>query len=200
MDVQDDGKSGSSKYVGRGLDGTLSFVPLLPPRKCELELATNDGRIWAISNLNLLAPFSTKMWKMLASMTNEEIEECKRRALLANSPTKRTLTRTWDMHRFSTGNYDCQKDVIVRTKILRLVWSRTRTIMASSLTDIGHSSNMIVFHQSKRRNVVTLRWFGLIKAFGICWLTWEHSSMKWVSLPNLWPSFTFWHKKQKILF
>lgn len=117
IDIQPSGNHGNSRADGRGSEGTLSFVPLLPPCKCELDLASNDGRVWAISNFNLLAPFLMEIWKILASVTDEEIEECKRRALLANSPTKRILSQTWGLRLFSTGKYDYEELVIVRTKL-----------------------------------------------------------------------------------
>lgn len=117
IDIQRGGKCGDTSSVTRGSKGTLSFVPMLPPCKCELDLASNDGQVWAISNSNLLAPFSMEMLRMLASITNEEIEECKQRVLLANTPTKRILAQTWDMYLFSAGKYDCEEKVIVCTKM-----------------------------------------------------------------------------------
>lgn len=54
---------------------------------------------------------------MLASITDEEIEECKRRVLLGNSPTKRTLPKTWAMYLFSSGKSLCEESAIVRVKM-----------------------------------------------------------------------------------
>lgn len=117
IDIQPSGNRGGTRFEGRAVEGMLSFVPLLPPRKCELELAANDGRVWAISNFNLWAPFLMEMWRILASVTDEEIEEYKKWALLANSPTKRTLPRTQGLHLFSTRMYDYQESIIVWTKL-----------------------------------------------------------------------------------
>lgn len=84
---------------GRG----FSNVPLLPPRWYEMDLSSQDGWSWLVQNLNMLAPFTNEIWKVLASITDEEIKECKRRALLANSLAKRILTKSWGMHMFSVG-------------------------------------------------------------------------------------------------
>lgn len=86
--IQSGGKRGGFGAEGRGSETGLSFFPLLPPCKYEVDLSSSDGQSWALSNFNQLALFSMKMWKMLASVTDEEIAEYKRKALLANSPTK----------------------------------------------------------------------------------------------------------------
>lgn len=117
IDIKSGGNRGGSGYEGRGSEGTLSFVPLLPPHKCKMELVANNDRVWEILNFNLLAPFSMEMWRILSSVMDEEIEECKKQALLTNSPTKRILPRTWAMQLFSVGMHDCRETVIVRTKL-----------------------------------------------------------------------------------
>lgn len=58
-------------------------------------------------NLNMLSPFTIEIWKVLASVTKEEIEECKRRALLANSHVKWVLTKFLGMNTYSIDKYLC---------------------------------------------------------------------------------------------
>lgn len=56
---------------------------------------------------------TNEIWKVLANVTDDEIKECKRRALLANSPTKCILSKSWGMHMFSTGKYLCEELAII---------------------------------------------------------------------------------------
>lgn len=94
----------------------MSYVALLPPCKYELDLASNDDRSWALHKFNMLDPFM-EMWQMLDNVTSEEIEECKQRALLASSPTKWILPRSWAMYMFLAGKYECEESAIVRVKL-----------------------------------------------------------------------------------
>lgn len=57
----------------------------------------------------MLTPFTNKIWKVLASVTEEEIEECKRRALLATTLVKLVLTMSWGMNIFFVDKYLCQE-------------------------------------------------------------------------------------------
>lgn len=121
IDLQISGKKGGLGAEVRGSEAALSFVPfpvpLLPPRKYELDLFSSDHRSWALSNFNQLATFSMEMWKMLASVMDEEIVDCKREVLLANSPTKQSLARTWAMYILSPRKYECEKKTIVMVKM-----------------------------------------------------------------------------------
>lgn len=105
MDLLLEGKQQLSGAESRNSDNAFANVLLLPPKHYELDLSSQDGRSWVVQNLNMLAPFTNKIWKVLASITDEEIEECKTRALLANSLVKRVLTKSWGMNMFSVGKY-----------------------------------------------------------------------------------------------
>lgn len=82
-------------------------------KKYELNLLSNDGILWALQDLNLMAPFTTKTWKILANVMNEEIKECRKSALLTNSPMKRALSKSWAMYLFVFCKYTCQEQAII---------------------------------------------------------------------------------------
>lgn len=115
--INNSGKKGGASTETRGSEGALAFFPLLPPRKYELDMSSIDYRSWTLSNFNQLAPFSMEMWKMFASVMDEEIAEYKRKALLANSPTKCVLGKSWAMYFFSPRKYTCEEKAIVRVKM-----------------------------------------------------------------------------------
>jgi hypothetical protein len=54
---------------GKGL-----VVPFMPPRSVEYELAMVDNLCWNLPNINLLAPISTHMWRIWATLSMDEIE------------------------------------------------------------------------------------------------------------------------------
>lgn len=55
--IQIGGKRGGLGVEGRGIEGVILYVPLLPPQKHELDLSTSDGQSWALLTFNQLAPF-----------------------------------------------------------------------------------------------------------------------------------------------
>lgn len=72
MDLLLEGKQQSGGVEWRNSEGAFANVPLLPPRRYELDLSSQDGRSWAVQNLNMLAPFTNEIWKVLASVTDED--------------------------------------------------------------------------------------------------------------------------------
>lgn len=113
MDILLEGKLQSGGAEWQSLEGAFANVPMLPPRRYELDLSSQDGRSWAVQNLYMLTPFTNEIWKVLASVTDKEIEECKRRALLTNSPAKCTLAKSWGMHMFFAVKYLCEEKAII---------------------------------------------------------------------------------------
>jgi hypothetical protein len=54
--------------------GKGPVVPLTPSRSVEFLVAQKGNRCWTLSNINLLAPITTPMWKTWTNMTSSEVE------------------------------------------------------------------------------------------------------------------------------
>jgi hypothetical protein len=56
-------------------------VPFLPPRAVEVRLNNRSHRTWCLSNINLLAPVPTSIWKVWANLSEQEVKACEDKAL-----------------------------------------------------------------------------------------------------------------------
>ena len=57
--------------------GKGPVVPLTPARTVEFLAAQKESRCWTLSNINLMAPITTPMWKTWANMTNWRLSHYK---------------------------------------------------------------------------------------------------------------------------
>ena len=58
------------------------LVPAKSPRYVELLVVDHQHLMWAIGNTALMAPILVLMWKTWAELSDSEVEQCKRQALI----------------------------------------------------------------------------------------------------------------------
>ncbi|CAM6124014.1 unnamed protein product [Calypogeia fissa] len=94
------------------------FVPLLPPRFLEWESSKEDGCMWQIKNINNLAPISLDMWQGWATISPNEVLQCRERALQEISLCDKApvFINEWPMMVFGTPKYKCQVAVGAKIK------------------------------------------------------------------------------------
>ncbi|CAM6082420.1 unnamed protein product [Calypogeia fissa] len=86
------------------------FVPVLPPRHIEWESSKVEGCMWKIKNINNLAPLSLEMWQAWGTVSNEEVLQCRERALKAITLSDKApvFVSKWPMTVFGAPKYKCK--------------------------------------------------------------------------------------------
>jgi hypothetical protein len=74
-----------SKLASLDAAGKGPAIPFVPYRIVEIRLNSQSHRTWCLSNINLLAPIPTSVWKIWANLTYNDVKACEDKAINVSS-------------------------------------------------------------------------------------------------------------------
>jgi hypothetical protein len=74
-----------SKLASLDAAGKGPAIPFVPYRIVEIRLNSQSHRTWCLSNINLLAPIPTLVWKIWANLTDNDVKACEDKAVNVGS-------------------------------------------------------------------------------------------------------------------
>lgn len=97
------------------------YVPILPFKCIELELASINNTMWQIPSVKHPPPISIGVWALWSGLTATDLEGCRQCAIDGTFLSKlHVMGTTWSMTWFSmpcSSKYKCQKPSNVQIKI-----------------------------------------------------------------------------------